>query len=111
MTNLDSKLYEQGELLIEEGKPVRNLFLMHMGAGHLYKSTNMGDEKMRVKVVTLKIGGWFGDYQILLDLPSTWDLEAGGDKEFNPKHRIKNIPPNHIMVYMIESERFKDIIN
>ena len=108
---MSSKLYEHRDLVIEEGKHVRELVFFHVGVCHLYKTTKIAGESMRLKVVTLKIGGWFGDYQIMLDLPSTWDLEAGSDKEFKNKHKINFMPPDHIMVYKIEADRFKRIID
>ena len=67
---------------MEHKKPVDTLFFFHVGVAHLYGVTEINGELIRMKVVTLKMGGWFGDYQILLDLPSSWDLEAGNDKEY-----------------------------
>ena len=35
-------------------------------------------------MVTLKQGAWFGDFQIMLDVPSVWDLVADSSiKEYN----------------------------
>lgn len=57
------------------------------------------------------MGAWFGDYQILLDVDSSWDLVAGSDKELKAKHRVLGMPPDTIMTYMLERETFLSIIH
>jgi len=65
---------------------------------------------LRFKVVTLKAGAWFGDYQILLVKRSNFDLEAGGDHEYKSDKNPRGMPPNHIMVYKLDATLFLEII-
>jgi len=39
VTHLESKLFVQGELLLERKKPVDHLYFMHFGVCHLYGIT------------------------------------------------------------------------
>lgn len=57
------------------------------------------------------MGAWFGDYQILLNIPSNWELEAGSDADYSKKHRISGLPPNTILTYTLDKERFLKIVN
>ena len=71
MSNLDSKLYHSGQVIIERGSPVENLILIKEGHCNLYSffepKTNNADELIKVLLVKLKQGSWYGDFQILLD--------------------------------------------
>ena len=61
--------------------------------------------------MTIKKGAWFGDYQIMLNVLSSWDLVAGSDEEFNTNKRPRNVPINEIMVYTLDGELFKNILD
>ena len=65
---------------------------------------------MRFRVVTLKAGSWFGDYQILLLKRSNWDVEAGGDHEYKSDKKPLGMPHNHIMVYKLDATLFLEIL-
>lgn len=111
VTNLKCKLYKTGELIVQRGDFVSSLHFLYFGVGHLYGFFEYNDEQLRTKVVTLKKGSWFGDYQIMLNTRSTWDLEAGDDSEFNGRKRPKAMPSNHVMVYSITAEKLKKILD
>ena len=78
---------------------------------HLYGYEQWGGETYRFKVTTLKKGSWFGDYQIMVNVESSWDLEAGGDHEFDKSKKPKGVAPDHILVYTIRAERLRKILN
>ena len=59
----------------------------------------------------LKKGSWFGDYQILTNTPSEWDLIAGGDHEFNISKRPKGMERETILCYEIATEVLLDILD
>lgn len=61
-------------------------------------------------VVKLKEGSWFGDYQILLNVKSSFDLEAHEEKK-SSKKRVHIIPPGKVQVFELDAEKFLKIIN
>ena len=67
--------------------------------------TMKNDEKLKLKVVTLKKGSWYGDYQILLNVKSSWILEATRA----PKHT--HLPVNMIQVFLLSANRFRKYID
>jgi signal-transduction protein with cAMP-binding, CBS, and nucleotidyltransferase domain len=78
LTRLKSRLYRQGETVLEQNQVVRELLLV--GRGHVDLYGFFKDEQKqerRALLVTLPEKSWFGDYQILLDLSSTFQLVAG----------------------------------
>ena len=51
-------------------------FINHGRAEIIGTYKKKGEEEVKVSVVELKEGSWFGDYQILLNMKSNWDLIA-----------------------------------
>jgi len=47
----------------------------------------------------------------MLNVLSSWDLVAGSDEEFNTDKRPHNVPINEIMVYTLDGELFKNILD
>ena len=47
----------------------------------------------------------------MLNVLSSWDLVAGSDEEFNTAKKLHNVPANEIMVYMLDGELFKKILD
>ena len=70
VTGMESKLFGKGERIFAKGSPVNDFVFIYYGACNLYGYYALNQEALRFKVVTLKKGSWFGDYQILLDIPS-----------------------------------------
>ena len=66
-------------------------------------------EMIRFPLVKLREGSWYGDYQIMLNVKSTWELEA--TKE--PKHNdhFAKIPAGKMHVFTLEDKKFMKIIN
>ena len=67
---------------------------------------DLKDEKFRFQAVSLNKGSWFGDYQILLNIPCTWDIEAGLQDN---KKSSANLPPNMMQLYELPGEEFVDL--
>ena len=68
----------------------------------------MQNDELRIPIVKLKEGSWFGDYQIMLNVRSTWDLQA--TKE--PKDRgqaVAKIPSGFVQVFSLEKHKFMKI--
>ena len=66
-------------------------------------------EIIRFPLVKLREGSWYGDYQIMLKVKSTWELEA--TKE--PKHNdhFAKIPAGKMHVFTLEDKKFMKIVN
>ena len=95
-------MFKSGEMIVQRDDMVNDFTFIYVGVAHLYDYKTLQDgEVLRSKLVTLKKGSWYGDYQIMLDQNSTWDLEAGNDGEWNPKSRPVGMPHNHILAYTI----------
>ena len=95
---MNPKLYYKGEILIEKDKYVDDLQFFNFGKAHLYGYYERDGVTMKFKVVTFKKGAWFGDYQIMLNTRSDWELEAGEDAD-RKSNKGFSIPRDHIMVY------------
>ena len=77
---------------------VENLIFIIQGECSLYGELKMlNQEQFRVKVVQLKEGSWYGDYQILLNVKSTWQLEAS--KGIKKSKQVQHIPPGKVQVF------------
>ena len=73
LTNLDMSLYEPGHVIIDKGEDVEELRVVVSGKCLLfgYYSSKDGEEH-KALITKIPEKGWFGDFQILLDLESTW---------------------------------------
>ena len=60
---------------------------------------------LRFKAVTLPKGSWYGDYQILLNITTNWDVEAGLDS----KKSQGSLPINMMQVYELPAQEFRDV--
>mmetsp|Transcript_24382 Transcript_24382/g.28648 ORF Transcript_24382/g.28648 Transcript_24382/m.28648 type:complete len:274 (+) Transcript_24382:739-1560(+) len=104
-------MFKKDELIVEKGQVLEDLMFIYVGVAHLFGYDEWNDETMRHKCITLKKGSWFGDYQILVGVPSEWDLVAGGDSEFNISKKPKGMPRDHILIYKIPSARLITILD
>jgi hypothetical protein len=97
MTRLNSRLYEKGSIIIKQEKPVENLIFINFGCLHIYGYHEFKDQEMlRFKACTLPKGSWYGDYQILLNVTSNWDIEAGLDMKGKASN---SLPADMMQVY------------
>ena len=77
MVSLESTLYDVGDMIVEKGTYLDDMIFICNGECDLYGLHKLDNgDKLRQKVVTLKEGSWFGDYQILLNVKSSWQMEA-----------------------------------
>ena len=63
---------------------------------------------LRFKACTLPKGSWYGDYQILLNITSNWDIEAGLDMKGKASN---SLPTDMMQVYELPAEEFMDLMN
>ena len=103
LTSLDSRLFETGHVLIEENEKVKDLIIAAEGKLKLYGFYDHRDERIKMHIVNLPVRSWFGDYQIMLNLESSFQLEAG--KSHKNSHYGKYI----VQVYKINAEALLDI--
>ena len=64
-----------------------------------------------MEAVTLKGGSWFGDYQVLLNVKTDWDLIAGEHTPGKEHSRARGMPPDHIMTYELEAEFLRKAVD
>lgn len=76
LTNLDSQLYRVGETVIDYHDKVEKLMLIQSGKCDLNSLLDQRNSKIEVRIVRLLESSWYGDFQILLDLESSFRLVA-----------------------------------
>ena len=80
LTQLDSKLYKPGETMIQHNSEVKELIFIEQGKCNLYgfwPSKEIENEFQKLLIVRLVEKSWYGDAQILLNINSPFQLEAG----------------------------------
>ena len=97
--------------MIERETEVDQLYFLYVGVAHIYGYMEIEGELLRYKIVTLKKGSWYGDFQILLDISPDYELEAGGENEYNIKHVPKGMFKDQIMVYTLDKDLFLETVN
>ena len=86
------------------------IFINHGRAAILGTYKKEGEDDVKVSVVELMEGSWFGDYQILFNMKSNWDLIAKtSSKKMNEGNG--SISKSKIQVYKLDSEKFLQICN
>ena len=81
LTHLDSHLYATGTVLIAERQKVEDLIVVASGKLNLFGFYDHRGEHKKMQIVKLPTCSWYGDFQILLNFESTFQLEAGkGEK-------------------------------
>ena len=111
VSSLQAKMYRKGDIMVKHGQNITELMFIYVGVAHLQGTSKWNDETFLHRCVKLKKGSWFGDYQILTNTPSEWDLIAGGDHEFNISKRPKGMARDHILCYDIASEHLLEILD
>ena len=77
LTQLDSRLYEPGEIIMERNSRVRDLIFIAQGTCKLFGFYEQKDgDLIRMVIVRLREGSWYGDFQVLMDCESSFELEA-----------------------------------
>ena len=74
--------------------------------GHWQDSKDPDGDPIKVRVIELSEGSWFGDYQILFNMVSNWDLVAQKTKKKRNSLKKLRIPYNKVLVYKIAATRF-----
>ena len=102
-------MYRPGEIIIERGQPVRELVVVGRGNAHLYGYFKdiRGVEK-KALLVSLPKCSWFGDFQLLLKLDSTFQLIAGEPDTENKG--AKDGCQDLIQTYSIDGETLIELL-
>ena len=77
MVSFDSNIYDDGDAIVEKDDQLNDLFFIVQGSSMLvgiYKDP-VGNE-VRINVVQLKEGSWYGDPNIFFKYQSLYDLIA-----------------------------------
>lgn len=92
--------------MLKTGDHVDSLILINDGCVHLYGYHEFDKESdfikmVRIKAVTLIKGSWIGDYEILYQVGSAMDLEAGCFDKLQSK-----LPAKMMQVYELPADDF-----
>ena len=108
MVSLDSTIYDDGDLIIRKGDHVENLdFIIKGSAMIIGTHVKPSGEKLRLNVVKLVEGSWFGDYNILFKLKSTFELEA--KRLIGRSKSVTKLGDNKIQVFSLNCNKFLKI--
>lgn len=110
ITELQAEMVDSGEYIVKRGDRLENLIFIYVGVAHLFGYDTWKDEELKHKCITFKKGSWFGDYQIMTNVTSDWDLISGYDSEFNISKKPKFMPRNSILIYKIPRKRLLSIL-
>lgn len=110
ITELQAEMVDSGEYIVKKGDKLENLIFIYVGVAHLFGYDTWKDEELKHKCITFKKGSWFGDYQIMTNVTSDWDLISGYDSEFNISKKPKFMPRNSILIYKIPRKRLLSIL-
>ena len=103
LTNLDSRLFDKGSVLIEENGKVEDLIVAGEGKLKLYGFYDHRGERHKMHIVNLPVCSWYGDFQILLDLESSFQLEAGSSK------KNSSYGANIVQVYKLKGDTLLEL--
>ena len=62
---------------------------------------------MRFHLVNLNEGSWFGDYQVLMNIPPKWDMHVCSPTNKN----VNRIASDKALIFNITAEKFMKICN
>jgi len=103
---LNCSMFEPGAVILEKGREVESVNFVFEGYANLintYKiKDDMGEHEYGYSI-RIPERSWFGDYQVLMDVPSTWCMVAGKKKGAENSNMIK--------VMNIDAEIFRGYIN
>ena len=109
MVSLDSTLYSVGTNIISSGQRIDQVYFIIQGCCslsglHLRKDTK---ETMRFELVKLDEGSWYGDYQVLMNTSSNWEMDVCSAS----KRNVNRIASDKALIFDIDSNKFMKICN
>ena len=80
ISSLTCQFYDPGQILIAMNRMVDGVHFIFEGFCKLTSTYHIEGQEFGFSL-RLPTGSWYGDYQVLMDTPSTWNLmTAGGSK-------------------------------
>ena len=83
LTSLEGQLYLPGDVILRRHQRVDNLIFFERGKCNLYGFHDRDDETVKMLIVRLSEGSWYGDFQILTEHASSFQLEAGSPAKYS----------------------------
>ena len=91
-------------MIIHENDYVPELIIAATGKLKLYGFYDSRGEKHKMHVVTLPTRSWYGDFQILLNIESTFQIEAGYAKK-SKTNKVAGV----LQIYKLNGETLLDL--
>ena len=77
MVSFDSIIYDHDDCIVEKGEELDDLFFIMQGSSMLVGTfKNQQGTEVRINVVKLQEGSWYGDFNIFFKQRSQYDLIA-----------------------------------
>jgi len=106
MVALDCTIYEEGDVIVRKGDHLEEIHFIIKGSSMVIGTHIKPDgEEVRLNVVMLREGSWYGDYNILFKLKSTFELVA---KRFKGKS-ITKLANDKIQIFSLKASKFLKI--
>ena len=105
MVQLQSSLFNVGDIVIKANHQIDNVYFIVKGQCTIYGVHKKGyKDYIQIPVVKLNEGCWYGDYNSLLSVKSDWQMEATRA----PKKQ-KGISEGKIQLFKLDHEAFTTI--
>ena len=110
LTQLDSVLYEPGEVIVGYKNQVHDLFFIAQGVASLngYFDNSEGETK-KMCIVRLREGSWYGEFQILLGVESNFELEASFPHDRHSWYPKREDYQNFIQIFKLSKNVIKNL--
>ena len=117
VTKLKSHIHDSGMMIFDRGQEVKELHLIAQGNCELYGYyTDSAGVEYRTLIVNLPTCSWYGDFQILLDIKTTFEFYASTIKSKDDvsgytgfANNNKNSSPGKILTYTLQADTLLEL--
>ena len=111
LTNLKCRDYEEpGNIIIDDDKPVREFVIVAKGCCNLVgKFRDSKNQQRCAVVVQLPAQSWYGDFQIILNMKSTFELSSG--VPMRRTKRMKKQKDFKTQIFTIGADKFRELLD
>lgn len=112
LTNLESAHYTEGQVIVPYQGVVHDLIFVSKGKCRLYGFYHDREDRLCKQIlVRLHEQSWYGDFPILLDISSSFQLEAGKPPAQSKNASSGDTNSKYVQVLKLNAETFKKILS